>query len=61
MPQPRKHRDQAARQKAYRARLKAKREAAAAGVRPDAEVEPSFVDRIQKAGDDAIDQFFGRR
>lgn len=62
MPQPRKHRDNAAKQKAYRARQKAKREAAqATGGRVDTvEQAQSFVERVQAAGNEAISEFFGR-
>jgi len=61
--QPRKHRDQAARQKAYRQRVKARKQAALDGVRvevPDQDLTP-FVQRVQGAGEAALAEFFGRR
>lgn len=64
MPQPRKHRDQAARQKAYRNRLKMRRSGREEKTKPVAGQpgqDPSdFVARVQQAGEDAIEEFFRR-
>lgn len=64
MPQQRKWRDNAEKQKAYRERKKAQRALDAVGVPLDAPVGKSdtaeFTERIQRAGEDAIDQFFRR-
>lgn len=60
MPQPRKYRNAAERQAAYRRRQKQKRQERAERVSvPDQDLTP-FVERIQQAGEDAIEQFFRR-
>lgn len=64
MPQPRKYKNAAERQAAYRRRQKQKRQERAVdarGIPTDAEVgKTDFVERIQQAGEDAIEQFFRR-
>lgn len=65
MPQARKWRDNAEKQKAYRHRKKERAALDAAGIPLDAPVgkadsREEFVERVQKAGEDALDAFFRR-
>lgn len=57
MPQPRKYKNAAERQATYRRRQKQKRQERVSV--PNQDVTP-FVERIQQAGEDAIEQFFRR-
>ncbi|MDH4104236.1 MAG: hypothetical protein OEW52_11995 [Thermoleophilia bacterium] len=63
MPQARKWKDNAEKQKAYRHRQKERRALAAAGIPLDDPVDSQeqFVQNVQQAGEDAIRAFFGRR